>query len=385
MAPTLLAICLFLTFFVSLLASLVLTPIVQRLAHRLDFVDRPDGRRKSHRGAVALGGGVAVLAATVIAAVWGLTVAAASGSSLIADPEKLKAVIGLITAALVIVAVGFLDDKSAISGRYKLLGQIVACSILIYSGLVFEELSLLGLSIDLGILKFLFSLVWLLALIIAFELIDGIDGLAATVGTVLCATLTLLAVLQGNYIGAIMILAVMGSLLGFLRFNLNPASILLGNSGSMFIGLMIGAVVLSSSTKETVALSIAVPFAICAIPLLDLAATVARRKLTGHSLRVADWRHFHHSLLVRGWSVRQTVVLIGLLSGVTCVGALASYYFEHSYIAILTVLAVVGFLVVTKTFGHIEFALIRKPGDHYGARNFCGFFFAQFFFDICSQ
>lgn len=355
--PLVISLCL--TFYIALLGSLIITPYIRRQAHRMDFVDRPDGRRKSHQGAIALGGGVAVLIATIVAAFHGLAVASAAGSPQVTDFATLKPLIGLLAAGLLIVAVGLIDDRISMPGRYKLVGQIAACLVLIFSGSTFDMISILGYRGELGVLAIPFSLLWLLAAINAINLIDGIDGLASTVGAVLCATLTALAVMQGYYPGAIVALALTGALLGFLRYNFAPASIFLGDSGSMLIGLVVGAVALNSSSKEAAAMSMAVPFAICAIPLLDSTAAILRRKLTGRSLFVTDRGHFHHSLLVRGWSVRQTVLLIGLMSAVTCVGALISFHFDHSYIAILTVLGMIALLIVTKTFGHIEFALVR--------------------------
>ena len=103
----------------------------------------------------------------------------------------------------------------------------------------------------------------------------------------------------------------------------------------------------------------AVPAAVCAIPLLDSAAAILRRKLTGRSLFAADRGHFHHSLLVRGWTAPQAVLFIGLVCATTCVAAFMSLYFRNDFIAVVTVLAVIAFLIWTKTFGHIEFALIK--------------------------
>jgi len=350
--------CLVLTFYAALLTSLIVTPWVRTAARRFDFVDHPDGGRKTHSHAIALCGGVAVLISAVVAVLWAMSAASAMGQNLLEGLEREYA--GLMGAVLVIVFVGLIDDRISLRGWYKLAGQIAACCLLMGSGLLIEQLSVLGWNIELGVGTVPFTLLWMLAAINAINLIDGIDGLASTVGIVLCLTLTALAIMVGNYVSAIVVLALAGALLGFLRYNFAPASIFLGDSGSMLIGLVIGAVAIASSMKEAATMTMAIPFAVCAIPLLDSAAAIVRRKLTGRSVFVTDRGHFHHVLLVRGWSVRQTVVIIGLMCAVTCGGALVGLYFRQPIVAIITVLGMVAFLVVTKTFGHVEFALVTE-------------------------
>jgi len=348
--------CLVLTFYTALLASLIVTPWIRSCAHRFDFVDRPDGRRKTHGRAVAVGGGLAVLIAAVVAVIQTFYAASVIGQFWLSGHEL--HFVGLAGASLLIVLVGLVDDRVALGGWYKLTGQIAACAFLMFCGFVIERVALFSWTLELGILSIPFTLLWMLAAINAINLIDGIDGLASTVGVVLCLTLTVLTLMLGDTASAIVVLALAGALLGFLRYNFAPASIFLGDSGSMLIGLIIGAVAITSSLKSAATMTLAIPFAVCAIPLLDSAAAIVRRKLTGRSLFATDRGHFHHSLLVRGWSVRQTVLIIGAMCAVTCAGAVAGVYYQKPLIAILTVAGMVAFLVTTRTFGHIEFALV---------------------------
>jgi UDP-GlcNAc:undecaprenyl-phosphate GlcNAc-1-phosphate transferase len=211
----------------------------------------------------------------------------------------------------------------------------------------------------LGLLAIPFTLLWLLGAINAINLIDGIDGLASSVGLVLCITFAAIMGWRGETVATIIMLALGGSLLGFLRYNFAPATVFLGDAGSMLIGLLIGTIAIASSTKSAATVALAVPVAVWSVPILDSAAAILRRKLTGRSLFAADRGHLHHSLLVRGWSVRQAVLFIGLISAMTCVSAVLGIYFRNEIVGLLMVIAIVGFLIATETFGHIELALIK--------------------------
>jgi UDP-GlcNAc:undecaprenyl-phosphate GlcNAc-1-phosphate transferase len=202
-------------------------------------------------------------------------------------------------------------------------------------------------------------LLWLLGAINAINLIDGIDGLASSVGVVLCLTFAAIMSWKGDAAETVIMLALAGALLGFLRYNFAPASVYLGDAGSMLIGLLIGTVAINSSTKSAATVALAVPVAVWSVPILDSAAAILRRKLTGRSLFAADRGHLHHSLLVRGWSVRQAVLFIGLISAATCISAILGIYFRNELVGLIMVFAIMVFLIVTETFGHIEFALVK--------------------------
>jgi UDP-GlcNAc:undecaprenyl-phosphate GlcNAc-1-phosphate transferase len=268
---------------------------------------------------------------------------------------------GLLAAVILICAVGLLDDYVELPGRYKLAGQVVATLILVVSGLVIEKVAIFDRSYELGILAVPFTMFWLLGAINAINLLDGIDGLASSVGLVLSLTLAAMALLgpQMHEVQAIIALALAGALLGFLRFNFAPASIFLGDSGSMLIGLVVGAIAIRCSFKGPTTVALAVPVALWAIPIFDSAAAIVRRKLTGRSLFATDRGHLHHSLLVRGWSVRKTVLFIGVICAATCLSALLSYYLQNEWIAWTSVAAVITLLILMGIFGHVELALVR--------------------------
>lgn len=343
----------------ALIGALLLTPVVRGLSRRFGFVDKPDGGRKNHATAVALGGGVAVFLSTVIAAGFAFSLGEWMDVDIWQKPDE-PVLFGILVASALTVLLGLLDDKFAMRGRHKLLGQVAITSVLIGSGLEIEKFTVFGSEIHLGAFSIPFTMFWLLGAINAINLIDGIDGLASSVGFVLCLTIAVISGFLHQFAEGVIVVALAGSLLGFLRYNFAPASIYLGDAGSMLIGMLIGSIAIHTSVKAPAAFAMAVPVAIWSIPILDSAAAILRRKLTGRSVFAADRGHLHHSLLVKGWSVRQASLFIALACATTCLGAVLSVVFENEFWALAMVASVVTLLVFTKTFGHIEFALVRR-------------------------
>jgi UDP-GlcNAc:undecaprenyl-phosphate GlcNAc-1-phosphate transferase len=297
-------------FGIALLSALLLTPWMARLARRLGAIDRPDGRRKNHDFPVPLGGGIAVAAAMAIALLIVLiTMHPLGGSS---TSWLLK---GLLPAALVLIWVGIIDDTLTLTGIYKLIGQVLAVTVLVAAGSRFDCISLFGYSLPLGQFCIPFTIFFCLGAINAFNLIDGADALASSIGAIVCLTLGAISAAQSEPVASIVCFALAGALVGFLPYNVPPARIYLGDTGSMLIGLIVAAVAIESSIKHQAAFALAVPVAICAIPILDAAAALVRRVTTGQSVFTPDRGHLHHVLLLRGWSVGQTVVFIAGLAG----------------------------------------------------------------------
>ena len=341
----------------TLLASLLLTPVARRIAWKYDFVDRPDGLRKVHTRPVPVGGGVVLL----------LSLLATLATLYFADPQNAADILVdygrttgvLLASAVAIVAVGVWDDKLGMRGRTKLLVQVLIAVLLIGSGWGFSAISLGSWSIDLGVLSQLFALVWILGSINAFNLIDGSDGLAATVGTVIAISVGTVALWQGESVGGILAFALAGALVGFLPFNFAPASIYLGDGGSMLIGLMLGSIALGSCVKEAASISCAPLFVIWLIPILDSVAAFMRRVLTGRSIYSTDRGHIHHLLLTRGLGPRGVALLVGGLCATTSGAALASVYTGYEWIGPLVGMIVIGLLLVTGWFGRAEASLVR--------------------------
>lgn len=342
-------------FAIACLGTLILTPSAVRIAQRLGAVDKPDGSRKHHRQPVPLGGGVTVALVAILAIAITVILLPIRAD---ASPDWL--VRGLLPAAVILLIVGVIDDVRGLTGIYKLIGQVLAASVMVAAGTRFDGISLFGFYFPLGDFCIPFTIFFCLGAINSFNLIDGADALASSIGAIVCLTLGVISAGQGSPYGALVCFALAGALTGFLCYNVPPAKVYLGDTGSMLIGLVVAAVAIESSIKQQAAFALAVPLAICAIPILDAAAALVRRITTGQSVFTPDRGHLHHVLLLRGWSVSQMVGFIAGLTVLTCAAALASYYTGNDWFAFIVTGGLFVVLAVTRLFGHAEMALIAS-------------------------
>jgi UDP-GlcNAc:undecaprenyl-phosphate GlcNAc-1-phosphate transferase len=340
----------------SLLLCLLVTPVARALALRLQLVDRPDDR-KTHVRTTPLGGGLAILVSG--SCVLGMALLAPGPAREILEPQS-RGLLGLLLAALVICAVGLVDDGMRLRAAAKFCGQLLAIAVAIHFSPVVRSVGLFGWELDLGVFAVPFTALWLLGTINSLNLLDGMDGMLTCVGLFISGALAVMAVLAGQWAAACVAATLAGSLLGFLRYNFPPATIFLGDTGSMLIGLVVGMLALRSSLKGPATIGLAVPVALLTLPFLDTLAAIIRRKLKGLSMSTPDRGHLHHCLLRRGLSNRGVLLWVSLLSLVTGAGALASLAFNHEFFAIVSVVGVVGTLVAARLFGHAELALIRE-------------------------
>lgn len=290
--------------------SVLVTPAVRAAALHLGAVDR-GGARHVHPAGVPRLGGVALL----IAGAGALLLAHAAGTGVL----ELLAAHGwrlgwLGSGALLIVLLGGVDDVRGLGPLTKLAWQTVAALIAVAGGFGFDALSnpLGGGVIGLGPLGGLLSVAWILVVTNAFNLIDGLDGLAAGTGLIAAATLFLVALAEGRPDAAAMAALLAGVLTGFLRFNLAPASIFLGDAGSLLLGYLLSVLSIQSLQKGPTAVVILVPILTLGLPILEAAVTVARRWLVAGIASVfrADREHIHHRLLALGMTQRRAVLLL---------------------------------------------------------------------------
>jgi UDP-GlcNAc:undecaprenyl-phosphate GlcNAc-1-phosphate transferase len=339
----------------SLLLSLALTPLARALAVRWGLVDHPDGRRKIQARPIPVAGGLAVLLAA--AAAVGIAALLPLGEPLRGQPFPL---LGLLAGALVIAAVGVVDDYRLLRGRHKLLGQSAAVAVVISCGVMVRSISLFGYGIDLGWFAVPFTAFLLLGAINSLNLLDGMDGMLSSVGVTVSLAMAVMAALAGHTAVAGVALALAGALLGFLRYNFPPASIYLGDSGSMVVGLVLGTLAILSSLKGPATVALSAPAVLLTLPIFDTAAAIVRRKLTGRSIYTTDRGHLHHCLLRSGLSVRHVLLLVFGCCLLTGAGVLASQAFNNEWIALSTGLSVILTLILTRLFGHAEALLIKE-------------------------
>ena len=338
------------------LAGVLLTWLVRRAALALGVMDRPDGHRKLHPSPIPLLGGVGVFAAWMI----GMMASQALdwhrfGAGLLQQWGFRPT---LFLAGVVVLISGILDDVYTLRPRWKLIGQTIAASILVVGGLIVKRVWLFGYTLELGWLGIALTMVWLVGSMNAVNMLDGLDGLASTVGLVICGTLTWMACLTGDLSLGLVAISLAGALGGFLIFNFPPARIFLGDSGSMLIGLVIGAVAIQGSFKAPATAALAAPITMLAIPIFDGVAAVIRRRLSGKPVYAPDRGHIHHCLQRRGWSNRQILIGVGALCAMTGFAVLLGLYFRSEPLALLATAAVVIGCVVTKLFGNYEYMLL---------------------------
>lgn len=349
-------------FCLAFLASLLFTPMVRAVAIKFGVIDKPDNHRKLHQRVVARSGGTAILISTLLAL--GVAALYRFDWSQISISQIIP-FFSLLLGMIVIWVVGFADDLWNLRGRQKLLGQIFASSILVFGGFAIHNVSILGFNINLGWLAVPFSVVWLLACTNALNLIDGADGLCSTIGAIIFASLGILASINGHFAEAAIAFAFCGALLGFLVFNFPPASIFLGDSGSLLIGLVAGALAVRCSLKGPATVTFLVPLCILFIPLLDSTMAIVRRKLTGRSIYTTDRGHFHHMLRSKGMSDKKLLLVTTVIGLFTATVAISGLHYLGDWVGVLGVLFVFGVLVKTKAFGYTEMVLLFRRGTHF--------------------
>ncbi len=346
---------------ISVLTSLVLVPVVRWAAIRIGIVDAPDRERKLHRTPIALGGGVAIFVAITVAFVASIYIDRADGVWELGSVNSNWYT--LFGAAAAILAIGLVDDAISLRGRQKLLLQCLVAIVLVNSGTIIRVVGIFGYDVALGVLAAPVTVLWLLIAINALNLIDGADGMATTAGMIISAGLGLLSLQTGSMLAAVICFALAGALAGFLVFNRPPATIFLGDAGSMTIGLFLGVLAIWSGVKESAMLASA-PVAILAIPLFDSSAAILRRWLTGRSMYTTDRAHMHHLLQAKFGNVGMLWVVAGLC-GLTTALAVLSITLNQPWLAAAGVVLVLSLLVLTRSFGHAECRLVLSRARHF--------------------
>src|SRR5689334_2987755 len=296
--------------------SLILTPLCRNLFKRSGMVDRPDQERKLHTRPIPNMGGIPLVIAYLASFGVLLLMTQKASAGGISFAQSLK----LLPPAFIVFATGLLDDRFRLQPWQKLIAQLLAATWAFFSGVAITGIAAHHLNSWMSIVV---TLLWLIACTNAFNLIDGIDGLAAGVGLFATATTLIAALLQHNLALAAATAPLAGALLGFLRYNFNPATIFLGDSGSLVIGFLLGCFGVIWSQKSATILGMTAPLMALSIPILDTCLSVARRFLRRQPIFRGDRGHIHHRLLARGFSQRRAVLL---LYGVCAIGAVVSIF-----------------------------------------------------------
>jgi UDP-GlcNAc:undecaprenyl-phosphate GlcNAc-1-phosphate transferase len=293
------------------------TPIVKRFALSIGAVDRPNDRKVSHRAAMPLMGGLAVGLGCGSGLVAAYFLASGDGLSI--------RIAGFAAGATILLLVGAWDDRFTMPAVSKLVFQIIAAAIAIESGFGVNLFSdpITGITFDVPLwILWPVSLLWIVGVTNAMNLIDGLDGLSSGLGAIIAATLTIICWQAGQWMGVVIGLSLFGAVIGFLPFNFPPARIFLGDTGSMLIGFGLSLLALEGYRK-TAFLAFIVPMLALAIPLLDTSLSILRRLRSGRGVFSADRLHMHHRLLYREGSHKNAVLMLYFLTGCFCMIAVS--------------------------------------------------------------
>lgn len=311
-------------FAAALLTSLAATPLARRIAVKLGAIDKPTGRRVN-KVPVPRMGGIAIFCgiAAAFAVQYVGTMFLGWPVVLVPSPKLRVNYWMLVLAFCVIFTTGLLDDKFSLKPAQKLAGQVLAAVIAVAGGLVIGDISSpLGPEfISLGWLAYPVTVIYLVAYVNIINLIDGLDGLAAGISAIASFTMFVLSVMAGRLDAAALSIAVTGSSLGFLRYNFHPASIFMGDSGSLTLGFALGCSSLLSVTRFAGLTTIIVPLVIAAVPILDTLSAIVRRTRAHVSIGQADRGHIHHRLMDEGFDQRQAVLVMYAWTLMLCLGS----------------------------------------------------------------
>jgi len=353
-----------LPFLLAFLFSLILTPAIRKIALKFDFVDRP-AKRKVHKKPTARMGGVSIFVSFILVAVifyfarpYFFTFAPWQ------DYNLFLKFFGVFLGALILVIVGLVDDKKTLSPWIKLIFQILAALCVILAGTRVEYINNpFGGFINFGQLSFNFdlfdvnfsiipiadlvTLIWIVGMINVVNFLDGLDGLAAGVSFFGAISIFFISLLLTVYQPATAFLAIIlaGAVLGFIPYNFNPAKIFMGDSGSQFLGYILAILAVISGAK------LATAFLVLGFPILDGLWVVTRRIIRGTSPFRADRSHLHHRLLDFGFSVRQAVIFLWMISLIFGLIGIISTTYGKMLSGMILILVMILLLITLTFFG----------------------------------
>jgi UDP-GlcNAc:undecaprenyl-phosphate/decaprenyl-phosphate GlcNAc-1-phosphate transferase len=339
-------------FILSMLCGTILTPIVRRLAYRFGLLDHALSPRKIHGRPVPRLGGIAIVIAFYAPLVGLLFFHSDVGGMFVADRSR---AIGLFVGGLAIALLGLYDDLKGAGALRKFVIQFLIAGFLYRLGFRIEALANpFGQPIALGWISLPFTLFWMVGVVNALNLIDGLDGLAGGVALV-AVTITFLVSLQrGHPLMMLFSAALAGSIVGFLFYNFNPASIFMGDTGSMFLGFVLAATAVETNQKASTAVAVIIPTVALGLPIMDTLLAIGRRAWRGRPLFQADKEHIHHRLMARGLSHRQAVLVLYGFCVLLGLAALVLTYGNSSQAALLLLLLAAAAVIFLRALGYFR-------------------------------
>jgi UDP-GlcNAc:undecaprenyl-phosphate/decaprenyl-phosphate GlcNAc-1-phosphate transferase len=347
------------TFFLSLLFAFVLTRSVRDFATAHGWVAPPTEERQIHSIPLPRLGGVAIFISFSLSVA--IALAMARHNPRWASTFSSRTLLTILLPAALVFLLGVCDDIRGVGPYFKFSVQAVAAAMLFVGGLRIVDIPVLfGHHVLPWFAGLPLTILWVLAITNAFNLIDGLDGLAA--GSALFSTLVafVVALLNGPSLVTVMTIALAGAILGFLRYNFNPATIFLGDSGSLFIGFLLSALALQGAQKAPTIVAVAIPVVSFGLPILETALSVLRRLISGRPVFTADREHIHHKLMQHGLTHRQVVIL---LYGVSAIFAMLSLFLlwpTGSSLGLVLAVLGIGIWIGVQHLGYLEFGELAR-------------------------
>lgn len=303
-----------LPFIIAFIVAFFTTPLARKLAFKVGAVDVPKDERRMHDKPLPRLGGLAIFAGFIVAILYIIIANYIYTGSMSLDSRFQ----GLLIGSFIIISVGIIDDSRTLKPWVKLIFQIIAALIVVLSGITIQEItnpfSAFGFT-SLGFLSVPLTVIWIVGITNAINFIDGLDGLAAGVSSIALLSLLFISIFEQQFGVVALIAALAGATLGFLPFNFNPAKIFMGDTGSNFLGFALAAVSVMGMMKSYATIAIAVPLLVLALPIFDTAFAILRRLFNGKPIMQADRGHLHHKLIDMGFSQKQTVIVLYIISG----------------------------------------------------------------------
>ncbi len=300
------------SFIIAFLVAFAATPLVKIFAKKIGAIDVPKDERRIHKEPIPRLGGLAIF--------YGFIVSVLSFGQIDAGIR------GILIGSIIMVALGVIDDVKELRAPMKLIIHIIAALVVVFHGVKIEFITNPNLFSDhavipLGMWAIPITVIWIVGVTNAMNLIDGLDGLAAGICSIASISILFISLLFGMPSTAILTTAVAGACLGFLPYNFNPAKIFMGDTGSTFLGFILATIAIQGMFKVYAAISFIAPLLILGLPIFDTGFAILRRIIRGKPVMVADRGHLHHRLIDIGFSQKQTVIILYTFSGILGISA----------------------------------------------------------------
>jgi UDP-GlcNAc:undecaprenyl-phosphate/decaprenyl-phosphate GlcNAc-1-phosphate transferase len=344
-----------LTFFISLIISLLLTPLANKIGVKFGAMDIPD-ERKVHLSPIPRTGGLAIFVSFIMT----IAIAAVFNTDVTNQIVFDRRILFLSAGAIITFSTGLFDDFHRLGPKIKFFFQIIGANFAFFGGVSVLKVAFFGYVIQSPVLNYGLTIFWFLLFINAVNLVDGLDGLAGGIVVFASMILVLLSIVNQQYLFALYFSILAGSVLGFLRYNFNPASIFLGDGGSYFLGYAIAGLSILGSVKSQAGAALAIPLLALGVPLFDTLLSPLRRFIRGQKMFYPDNGHVHHRLIGLGLTTRKAVLIIYGITFSLCLLAIFATNLRDERAGLFLIILGAGVVIFVRKLGYFEYLASDK-------------------------